>query len=83
MKLDNFVVTAPVCAVLIVAPASPAPETWSPGRPDPASATWELQPYRPLPPAVSGLKKNGIVRDGGGTGSMRDLLILCGTELES
>ncbi len=33
----------------------PAPETWSPGRPDPASATWTLQPYRPLPPAVSGL----------------------------
>jgi|TARA_B100000315_G_scaffold229708_1_gene239501 transposase InsO family protein len=33
----------------------PAPETWSPERPDPASAAWRLQPYRPFPPAVSGL----------------------------
>ena len=33
----------------------PAPETWSPGRPDPASAAWRLQPYRPFPPSVSGL----------------------------
>ncbi len=33
----------------------PAPETWSPGRSDPAPATWGLQPYRPFPPAVSGL----------------------------
>ena len=33
----------------------PAPVTWSPGRPDPASATWGLQPYRPFPPSVSAL----------------------------
>ena len=33
----------------------PAPVTWSPGRPDPASATWRLQPYRPFSLAVSGL----------------------------
>ncbi len=33
----------------------PAPEARSPGRPDPASTTWGLQPDRTFPPAVSGL----------------------------
>ena len=33
----------------------PAPETWSPGRPDPASATWRLKPYRSFPPVETGL----------------------------
>jgi len=43
----------------------PAPQTWSPGRPDPASATCGLQPYRSFPPVEKGLTlRRGIVRGG-------------------
>ncbi len=38
----------------------PAPEDWSPGRTDPASAAWGLQPDRSFPPAGSSLTKNVV-----------------------